>query len=176
MRGSGFVGLCRDDRLPFLMADDHMAGAQLFDIVVRAADGDFPGMVEAMAKRGIARPHILHRDIDQFFTQDRDDPLEGPDPAQAFGRLAGRAPAHRLGPGEGADDGGDSFGQHIGGRAAGLVHHGEPHAVAIFQLVLAKAGLAQEAFQRLRRGAGARAFELFADGRRFQRQVARDQR
>ena len=83
----------------------------------------------------------------------RDDALQRADPAQALGRGRGGAPAHRLGPGEGADDGGDRLGEHVGGRAAGLVDHREPDAVALVQLVLGQAGLAQEAFERLRRRA-----------------------
>ena len=39
-------------------------------------------------------------------------PCSGRDPAQALGRGGGLAPAHRLGPGEGADDRRDRFGEH----------------------------------------------------------------
>ena len=86
------------------------------------------------------------------------------------------APAHRLGPGEGADDRGDRLGQHVGGLAAGLVDHREQHAVALDQIALGQAGLAQEPFERLRRGADARALHFLADRCGLGRQVARDQR
>src|SRR3546814_14340792 len=56
---------------------------------------------------------------DQFIAEDRDDARQRAHPAQAFAARAFAAPAHRLGPGEGADDRGDRFGQHIAGRAAG---------------------------------------------------------
>ena len=41
----------------------------------------------------------------------------------------------------------------VGGGAAGLLDRREPDAVALVQLVLGEPGLAQEAFQRLRRRA-----------------------
>src|SRR3546814_11380349 len=58
---------------------------------------------------------------DQFIAEDRDDARQRAHPAQAFAARAFAAPAHRLGPGEGADDRGDRFGQHIAGRAAGTL-------------------------------------------------------
>ncbi len=152
-----------------------MAGAQLFDIVVGATDRDFAGVVEAVAEGGVAAADAFDFNVDQVFAEDRDDALQRADPAEAFGRLGGRAPTHRLGPREGADDGGDGFGQNLRRRAAGLVDRGEPDAVAVFELVLCQAGLAEEAFKRLRGGAGAGAFEFLADGGGFQREVARDQ-
>src|SRR3546814_1918022 len=79
MGGGGFGGLCLDNRLAFPVAGDHMAGAQLFGIVVRAADGDFARMVETVAERGVARLDAFDLDVDQFFAQDRDDPLQWAD-------------------------------------------------------------------------------------------------
>ena len=113
-----------------------MAGAQLFDIVVRAADGDLAWMVEAVAERGIARPDAFDLDINKVFAEYRDDALQRADPTEALRGLRRGAPAHGLGPWEGADDGGDGFGQHLVRRAAGLVDHGKPDAVAVLKLVL----------------------------------------
>ena len=48
-------GALPDQRLAFLRVDDDVAGAQLLDIIVGAADGDRAGMVEAVADRGRAR-------------------------------------------------------------------------------------------------------------------------
>ena len=80
--------------------------------------------------------------------------------AQDARSLRGRervlAPAHRFGPGEGADDRRDRLGEDVGGGAAGPLDHREQHAVALDQLVAIEAGLAQEAFERLRRSARAR--------------------
>ena len=158
------------------MRDDDISGAQLGGIVVGAFDADRAGRMEAMPHRLAASLDPLDRQRDDLAAEQRDDALQRADPAQAFGGGAGRAPAHRLGPGEGADDCRHGFGQHVGGGTAGLVHHGEPDAVAILKLILGQAGLAQEAFKRLRRGAGAGTLELLADRRGFQRQVASDQR
>ena len=58
---------------------------------------------------------------------------------------------------------GDGFGKHIGGRASGLVDHREIHAVALDELVLRQAGLAQEPLKRLWRRADLGPFGLFAD-------------
>ena len=45
--------------LALLLVDDHMAGAELLDIVGRAADGDVAGVVEAVADgRGAARDAV----------------------------------------------------------------------------------------------------------------------
>src|SRR5690606_25806732 len=83
--------------------------------------------------------------------------------------------AHRLGPGERADDRRYRLGEHIPDGPARLLDHGEPDAVAVFEPVLRQAGLAQEAFERLRRGAGARALGFLADGLRGLGQLAPDQ-
>uniref|UniRef100_A0A0N4ZZV5 Transposase n=1 Tax=Parastrongyloides trichosuri TaxID=131310 RepID=A0A0N4ZZV5_PARTI len=83
-----------------------------------------------------------HRAVEQG-----DDALERPHPAQGAG-----APAHRLGPGEAADDLIDGLGEDLGRLTALVADLGEPDAVALDQLVLGQAGLAQEAFQRLSRG------------------------
>ena len=89
----------------------------------------------------------------------------------------GRAPAHRLGPGEGADDRGDRLGEHVGGRrgpASRSTAKQTPSRSTSWSCV--EAGLAQEAFERLRRRAGARALELLADRLGLRRQAAGDQR
>ena len=174
--GQGCLSRLRfDDRLPFLMRGDDMAGAQLFDIVLRAADGHFVRVVEAVAERREARPDALDLHVDQILAQNGDDALKRADPAQAFGGLAGRAPAHRLGPWESTDDGGDGLRQHVGGGAARLVHHGEPDAVAVLKLVLGQTRLAQETVERLWRRGCAWPLMLFADRLRFERQAARDE-
>ena len=46
---SGLDRALADDRLALLLVDDDMAGAQLLDIVMRAADRDRPRVMEAMA-------------------------------------------------------------------------------------------------------------------------------
>ena len=111
------------------------------------------GMVEAVADRGRARSDAGDLELDDLVAEQGDDALQRADPARALGRDRGLAPAHRLGPGEGADDRRDRLGEHRGGGAAGLLDRREPDAVALDELVLGQAGLAQEAFERLRRRA-----------------------
>src|SRR3546814_8279047 len=99
---------------------------------------------------------------DQFIAEDRDDARQRAHPAQAFAARSFAAPAHRLGPGEGADDRGERFGQHNAGRAAGTLDHSEIHAVAVFEPVLGQHYLAQAAFEPPRRPAGARNLSCLA--------------
>ena len=161
--GRGFGGAVADDRLSLLMVDDDVARPQLFGIVRRRPDGDLAWAVKTMAARREAAGDPAYFARHQFLAEDRDDARQRAHPAQAFAARAFLAPAHRLRPRKAADDRGDRFGQHLGGRAAGLVDHGEIDAVAVLELVLRQAGLAQKAFQRLRRRAAARALQFFAD-------------
>jgi hypothetical protein len=93
---------------------------------------------------------------DHLAVEQAQDALDRTDPAQGSG-----APAHRLGPGEGADDLVHRLGDQIGGGPALGRQDGEQDAVTLGQLIAGQAGLAQEAFQRLFRGRGARALDLF---------------
>ena len=173
--GEGRGGVA-DQRGALFGIDDDVARAQLLDIIGGRADRDRAGMVEAVAER--RRPAGDAGDLERhdLLAQQRDHALQRAHPAQALGRLRGGAPAHRLGPGKGADDRRDRLGEHGGGLAAGLVHHREPPAVAVFELVPGQAGLAQETVERLARRRGARALGLLGGRRGFVRQIARDQR
>ena len=87
------------------------------------------------------------------------------------------APAHRLGPGEGADDRRDRLGEHVGGRAAGLVDHREAarrRASSSWSRV--RPVLRRKPSSACGGRIGARALQFLADRRGFERQVARDQR
>ena len=141
-----------------------------------AADGDFARMMESVPERTIAAAHTLNLDRDKILAENGDDALQRAHPAQRLGRGRGIAPAHRLGPGESAHDGGHRLGQHVDRRAARLFDHREPHAVAILKLFLRQPGLAKEAFQRLRRGGCARSLELLAHRLRLRGQAMGDQR
>ena len=167
-RRCGAVG---DDAAALGGIEDDVAGAQLLGIIVGRADGDDPGMVEAVADGRRARADSGDLELDDLLAQQSDDALQGAHPAHVA-----RAPAHRLGPGKGADDGGDRLGKHRGGRAPGPVDDGEVRAVALDKLVLAEAGLAQEPFERLGRRRGARPLGLLAHRFGLGRKAARDQR
>ncbi|MNI25118.1 hypothetical protein D3C73_787570 [compost metagenome] len=126
---------------------------------------------EAVALGHVARWDSIHLERDHRPVIQRQNALDRPHPAQGS-----RAPAHRLGPGEVADDVVDALGHDLGGRAALAADFGEPDAVALDQLVLRQAGLAQEAFQRLRGGRGFRALQLFIAVGRGGGQAVDDQR
>src|SRR4029453_12277178 len=111
-----------------------MAGAQLFDIVVRPADGDRSRMVETMAAGRRTAFDPVDGDWHNLFTEQRHDRMQRPNPAQRRGGTRCRAPTHRFWPGEIADDAGDRLGQHVAGRASGLLDYSEPSAVAILKL------------------------------------------
>ena len=81
-----------------------------------------------------------------------------------------------LGQGKGADDGGDRLGEDSGGSATGLLRDREEDAVTLGQLVAGETGLAEEAFERLRRRAGLGAFHFLADRLGRVGQVADDER
>src|SRR3546814_10837856 len=95
------------------MVDNDVAGAQLFGIVRSRPDGDLAGAVEAVAARRETGGNPANFTRNEVFAEDRDDARQRADPAQAFAARAGLAPAHRLGPGEGADDSGDRLGEHV---------------------------------------------------------------
>ena len=175
-RLGGDAGRVADDLLALARIGDDVAGAQLFQIIVGAADGDDAGMVEAVADRGGAGfyPGDLH--FHDLVPEECDDALERADPADAFGGGGGFAPAHRLGPGKGADDRRDGFGEDGGGGAAGFLDDCVEYAVAFLELVLREAGLAEEAFERLGRRGRAGALGLLADGFCLGREIAGDER
>ncbi len=156
-----------------------MGVAQLFDIGRGAGDCHCIGMVEAMADGDGPGLHARDLAIHHRFAQQRDDALQRADPAQAFGAERRLAPAHRFGPGEGADDRRDGFGQYVRRGAAGLVDHREQGRAALdvarLQRVAGQARLAQKAVDCRIGRIGGRAFQLLAHRRRLLGQVARDQ-
>ena len=121
----------------------------------------------------VAAPQVdaVDRDRHDLLAEQGDDRMQRPHPAQAGGRRRRRAPAHRLGPLEIADDSGDRLGQHRRRCPARPVDHREPDAVAVLELVLVQPGLAQEAFERLRRRCRLGPFNSSRHRRRFQRQA-----
>ena len=174
--GGGGAGALGNEAAALGGIGDDVAGLELFKVIVGAADGDDAGVMEAVADGGGAGAHAGDLNGHDLLAEQGDDALQGSDPAQAFGRGGGVAPAHRLGPGKGADDCGDGFGQDGDGGAAGLVEDGEVHAVALDELVRGEAGLAQEAFQGLGRCGGAGAFGFLPHGRGFGGEAPGDER
>src|SRR3546814_1275545 len=71
---------------------------------MRAADGDFVGVVEAVALGDVARRDAAHFAFDKVLAQNGDHARKRAHPAQRFGADRGRAPALRLRPWEGAHD------------------------------------------------------------------------
>ena len=91
-------------------------------------------------------------------------PVQRPHPAQRIGAAEARPQRIDLGQGKARTIAGDRLGEHVAAdRPAGLLDRGEQHAVALSKLLARQAGLAQEAFERLRRRARARALDLLAD-------------
>ena len=170
------AGAVANDGRALVGIDNYMAGAQLGDIIVCAADRDDAGVVETMAQRRGAALDAGDRHRHHLVAQDRDDALQRPHPTQRLGGGGARAPAHRLWPGKRPHDRRDRLRQHGGGGAAGPLAHREHHAVAFDQRLAREAGLAQEAFQRLWRRRGARALHFLRHRLRRVRQAARDQR
>ena len=111
----------RDDPAALVGIDDDVAGAQLLRIVVGVPMVIVPGMVEAVADAS-PRPMRCRRSRSRRPPRraGRRCPAAGAPSAGSRSRR-GVAPAHRLGPGKGADDGRDRFGEHLGGGAAGLL-------------------------------------------------------
>ena len=169
-------GAVADQGAAFVLIDDDVAGAQLFDIIRRGADRDLSRMVEAVAVGGDAAADTGDLDIDQILTEQRDDAVQRTDPAQAFGRRGGRTPAHRFRPGKGADDRGNRLGEHLRRGAAGLFGDRVENAVTLGQLIAGEAGLAEESVERLRGRGGLGALDLLADRLRLDGQIAGDQR
>jgi hypothetical protein len=66
-----------DDAAALYWIEDHVAGAQLFGIIVGAADGDDPGMVEAVPDRGCARADAGNLQLHDLFAEQGDDPWRG---------------------------------------------------------------------------------------------------
>jgi len=114
-------------------------------------------MLEAVADRLVARHYAVNLAWHQIIAENRHDSTQRTHPAQAFGREAGVAPAHRFRPGKCADDRRNGFRQHIAGRPARLVYHRKPRRTPLdvtqFQLVATDAILTAEAVDCLIRRA-----------------------
>src|SRR5689334_18348746 len=117
--------------------------------------------MEAMPDGGRAAGNAVDLDRDDLLAEDADDDVQRSDPAQIAG-----APAHRLRPGEVPNDPSDSIGENIRGGTPFAFDDREEYAIAVFELLLAEAGFAQKAFERLRGRRGARPLHLFAGGLR----------
>ncbi|MNX55269.1 hypothetical protein D3C86_860260 [compost metagenome] len=156
-RGAGGLGGFQNAQLAVGHVQQDEVAFQLGAIVGEVLDRErLAAAEEAMALGHVAAVDAVdlerhHRPVEQG-----DDALDRAHPAQAS-----RAPAHRLGPGEAADDLIDGLGEDLGRLAALAADLGEPDAVALDQLVLGQAGLAQEAFQRLSRRRGLGSLDLF---------------
>ena len=178
--GGGGVGTVADQFGARGVVDDDVVAAQRLGVGLRVVDlqraggerggagreaggGGF-GDVEAVAVGHAARLDAGDFGGDDLAVEQGDDALQRADPAQAFRRDRRFAPAHRFRPRELADDVLDRGFEHLGDGAARGLRDGEPHAVALGELVGGEAGLAEEALQRLRGGGGAGAFDLLADG------------
>ena len=157
--------------------EDDLLLFQLGHVVVEAADGEGLVAMEAVAARRVASGDAVNVEGDhfrlfRFRAEGGDDGLQRSHPAQGAG-----APAHGFGPGEVADDAGHHVRNDFLCRAARLLDDGDVE-LALLRVALDRGFLdggeactAQEAFQRLRRRADARALALFAGGLRGNRQA-----
>jgi hypothetical protein len=159
---AGGAGGLEDAQLAVGDVEEDVLALQLVAVVGEVLHREgLAGAEEAVAFGGVAGGDAVDLERDHGAVEQGDDPLQRADPAQRPG-----APAHRLGPGEGADDLVDHLGDQVGGGAALAADHGEQDAVPLGELVAGQAGLAQEAVQRLFRGVGAGALELLLAVRR----------
>ncbi len=149
---------------PFVRGQDHLGALQLGLVILEARDLERGDAHEAVAARDAARLDAvdLERDdgcLTRVVGEDAQDRVQRTDPAQAA-----RAPAHGLGPGEGADGLFQLLGHDRGGGAAfgddGGVVEGALLVLALLELVARHAGAAAEALDRLvgRTHLGAAAF------------------
>jgi hypothetical protein len=118
-------------------------------------------MVEAMADGLRAALDAGDFDRHELVAEQGDDALQRAHPAQALGRERRRAPAHRLGPGEGMDDMADRAGEHRARDHAGPLDHREQHLPAFAvvtrdELLASQAGRAEETLRAPASGASAR--------------------
>ena len=131
------------------------ARRELRRVVLEGGDGEGVGGVEAVAAGGVAGGDAVDREGHHLGAglagEDAEDRVQRADPAQGA-----VAPAHRLRPGEVADDRLDGLGDDLGGGAAGAVDDGEEDVALLvgadLELVAGEAGGAEEALDRLRRG------------------------
>jgi hypothetical protein len=164
--GEGEVVGFRADRLGALPGIDHHEGlAQPGRVVLEAAHGERRRRHEAVAAGLVAGRDAVDRDRHGLAVKRAHDRMQRAHPAQGPG-----APAHRLGPGEAADDVGHEFGDDLGCFPPGLRdlrHEKAALLVLDFRAVLPPhAGRAQEALDGLGRGIDARAFALLGGLRR----------
>ena len=149
------------------MINDHMTCAQLLDVVISRTDGDFTLVMEPVANRSIAACDAVYAAFDQIFAQYRHNARQWTHPARAFRADRGIAPAHRLGPGEIADDRRDSLSEQILHCPARLFDHGKigiaPFDLAHFQLITRHAVLAAETLDCLIGRAFGRPLGFFAN-------------
>ena len=130
--GEGEVaGVVQDHVLAPLGVEDDLRALQGLDVVVEPAHLDRPRAPGSDGRRSRCRPRC--RSTENGTTSGVS--VSGPKVAtidcsgrtqrKAAGLRRGRAPAHGFRPGEGPDDLGQEFGQHVQGLAAGTLDHRE---------------------------------------------------
>ena len=151
---------------------DDPAGEQAVPPGLERGGGEGVGGVEAVAlgfeaaDQAVAViPGVGQGEGNERAVQRAGDAAERADPGQRGG-----APAHALGPGEAADEGGDGLGHEGDDRDGDGLAHEHEVAALVDELVPRGAVLAEEALERLRRGVGARAPLGGAGGRHLGRE------
>ena len=127
-------------------------------------------MVKAVADRRCAARDPVDFDRHDLFSQQRDDAVQRPDPAQVA-----TAPTHRLGPGDLGDDALDGVSKDFRRAPPRSLDHREKDVTALLELVAREPGLAQEPTEGLRRRVDAGSLDLFAARFGGFRDIARDQ-
>ena len=175
-RAPQFGDAVADDPPAFVGIDHDAALAQLRRPVAAGCHGERTRRVEAMALGQVARrqpvPIVLavaqverhHRAVQQA-----DDAPQRADPDE----VAGASPAHRLGPGEAAQQRRDRAGDQRGGRYCLRRLPQHPVVALLVQLLAARAVLAQKAGHGLLRCTGARATFCCAAGGNLRRHLGR---
>ena len=124
-----------------------------------------PGMVEAVAERGRAAGDAGDLERDDLLAEHRDDRRAAGAPSAGFRSRPRRRPsASTWARGRRGRSRGSPRRARRRWRGRAFRSMANQHAVALLELVLRQAGLAQEAFERLRRRRAARALDLLAHG------------
>ena len=122
-------GVGEDNRLAAIGVEHDLGLLQSVRVVVESAHGDRRRRHEAMARGHIAGRDPVDVELDDLGgvmrrSERAEDAAQRAYPAQRVRLRRGCAPAHRLRPGEGANDRGDDFGQRLLGRPAGPFNQG----------------------------------------------------
>lgn len=150
------LGGLDDPVLPLRGVQDHVVLLQLLGVGVEVLCLERLARAhETVTLGGVAAGDAVDLERHDLAVEHTEDAAQRAHPAH----LAGSG-HHRLGPREVADDRLNHLGHDFGRRPALAVHVSKPDAIALREVALAEAGLAQEAFEGLFGGVDAGALQL----------------